>query len=343
MANHVYRSFDAADVTSISVQTQPQIKIWSGSSGYGGDVGHPSATLSVYGGIRSRTDVGPTGTAGVRMYTLESVQTDTIQGMQQVPSPFPYTGSINFFTCENIPQNAQIGIIPTDQTWYEEHYSVISRLSQWYHDNVKCTYQQASKYPSFFTGFHIPSMFYGRQLATGSILVTVNSFAGVSGTYGSTGSLYWVDDGLGRLWSVTTPTSSWNTGVQVSATVMYSEGIISFTHPDPMWQLRLLDGHTIQPNVTLQFRGVNHIKSMIFTCRLAQGDANGSNNPTYFTLDSAGNKWAYDADVSAEATTYITAIGLYNEYRQLVGVAKLAQPIRKRESDKIDIRLRLDV
>lgn len=46
--------------------------------------------------------------------------------------------------------------------------------------------------------------------------------------------------------------------------------------------------------------------------------------------------------VREDGTTWITAIGLYNEDRKLVAIAKLAQPIRKREKDKINIRLKMD-
>jgi hypothetical protein len=41
--------------------------------------------------------------------------------------------------------------------------------------------------------------------------------------------------------------------------------------------------------------------------------------------------------------TYVTAVGIYNEFRELVAVAKIAQPIRKRETDQVNIRLRLDI
>jgi hypothetical protein len=75
---------------------------------------------------------------------------------------------------------------------------------------------------------------------------------------------------------------------------------------------------------------------------MAPSEVNGSNNPTYYTTDADGKRWARVTG-SNEAVTYITSIGLYNEHRQLVAVAKLAQPIRKRERDNIDIRLRLDV
>jgi hypothetical protein len=41
-------------------------------------------------------------------------------------------------------------------------------------------------------------------------------------------------------------------------------------------------------------------------------------------------------------TTWISAVGIYNEDHKLVAVAKLASPIRKREKDKLLIRLRMD-
>ena len=41
-------------------------------------------------------------------------------------------------------------------------------------------------------------------------------------------------------------------------------------------------------------------------------------------------------------TTWITTIAICNEENKIVAIAKLAQPIRKRPQDKINIRLRMD-
>jgi hypothetical protein len=176
-------------------------------------------------------------------------------------------------------------------------------------------------------------MFYGRQIATGSVLMTIN-------TWPSSGTLYWKEDGYGRIWQVSSPTAEWNTGTQLSGNVFYNEGFIVFTNPDPLWHVYLrADGGA---HKTLQFRGVNPINSMVFMCRMASTEVNASNNPTYYTTDETGKRWAYNSG-SAESVTYVTAVGLYNEERQLVAVAKMAQPIRKRERDLVDIRLKLDI
>jgi hypothetical protein len=78
---------------------------------------------------------------------------------------------------------------------------------------------------------------------------------------------------------------------------------------------------------------------------MATGDSNSSNNPTFHVLDDRGTEDPADdrlIPVRDDGTTYVTAIGIYNEDRKLVAVAKLAQPIRKREKDKNTVRLRID-
>jgi hypothetical protein len=82
---------------------------------------------------------------------------------------------------------------------------------------------------------------------------------------------------------------------------------------------------------------------------MPQAAVNASNNPTYYTSTLGPNgalqRWSKfpTTGTVGENRTYITAVGIYNEERQLVAVAKIAQPIRKRETDNIDIRLRLDI
>jgi hypothetical protein len=76
----------------------------------------------------------------------------------------------------------------------------------------------------------------------------------------------------------------------------------------------------------------------VVSCRVGASEANASNNPTYVREDSAGKPRLVDDS----RTTYITAVGLYDSERNLVAVAKLAQPLRKREKDRLNIRLKMD-
>jgi hypothetical protein len=340
VADHVYRRFTRENLFTTTILAQNQVIVSSGSAGWTGNTNLNNNTLSLYGGIRSRSDVGVSGSASVHIYPLDQVDTQSIDGVIQIPGEYPQTGSINIFACVNLEQPNLFAV--TDTLWWDNHYSVITRLSDWHSTHGKHTYPMEEDYPFFFTGFHIPEMFYGRTIATGSVMLTVNAFIG-SPFSGTAGPVYWKDDAYGRLWEVPTSSTVWQSGTHVVGNVFYNEGLIVFTNPDTLWHARLLSGEGTEPHFTLQFNGAYPIKSMIALCRLNPAEVNASNNPTYYTTDETGKRWATNAQAFPEAVTYVTAIGLYNEERQLVGVAKIAQPIRKREQDDLDIKLRLDL
>lgn len=356
MADHVYRRFTRENLFSTTILAQNHVSVQSGTTGWFGNTNLASNKLSLYGGVRSRADVGVSGSASVHIFPLDQVDTLSIDGVQQVPGQYPQTGSINLVWCVNVA--ATQALAETDTFWMDTHHSVVRRLSDWYSSHGKKVYPTESAFydvgvgastPSgAFACVHIPSMFYGRQIATGSVLLSINSFSGSAFSPGS-GTLYWVDDGYGRLWEVPTAASSWRSGTHVVGNVFYSEGLIVLTNPSASWHQQLLSGSVASgssPFVKIEFDGSYHIKSMIALCRMNPGDVNASNNPTYYSADSTGKRWAnHTVDVQGNVgiTTYVTAVGLYNEERELVAVAKIAQPIRKREKDDIDIKLRMDL
>ena len=358
MADHVYRRFTQANLFSTTILAQNHVSVVSGTTGWQPSTWNPQFpgnVLSLYGGVRSRGDVGASGSAGIRVYPLDQVDTQSIQGVIQTPGAYPQTGSLNVLWCAN---KSPVNVNNVDDThWYEEHHSIVRRLSDWYASHTKKTYPTEAAFYNIgvgvadpsggFSCVHIPSMFYGRQIATGSVLLSVNSFSGSVYSPGS-GTLYWRDDGYGRLWEVPSTSSDWRSGTVVVGNVFYSEGLIVFTHPSATWHQQLLSGSvTSTPyNLQIEFDGSYHIKSMIALCRMEPGEVNASNNPTYFYTDETGKRWArttMDAQGNPMVITYMTAVGIYNEERQLVAVAKIAQPIRKRETDAIDIKLRMDL
>ena len=69
------------------------------------------------------------------------------------------------------------------------------------------------------------------------------------------------------------------------------------------------------------------------TATAPKGKVNQSNNPT-FVQYSAG---------SFEKTTYISKIGIYDDERNLIGIAKLATPIRKTAARDMTFKIKLDI
>lgn len=202
---------------------------------------------------------------------------------------------------------------------------------------------------------HIPSMFYGKQIEPGSVVINdgVWNARKIVRTFN--------DDGRGCLYLSGSMTRTISGEEYTGDTrhkvgnVFYSEGLIVFTDPalwdmfDPasiFWipSIAVASG-TFPDLLSVDFNGQGKVYTKTFNCRMPTAQVNASNNPTFTELDDRGTS-DLDDDVRRvvrdDGTIYVTAIGLYNEDRTLVAVAKLAQPLRKREKDKQNIRLKMD-
>jgi hypothetical protein len=114
----------------------------------------------------------------------------------------------------------------------------------------------------------------------------------------------------------------------------------------------------------LDFKGTQYVPVKTMFAHAARGQLNYSNNPTYLKYGSSSYEvssgtlayqqrqtvpianitsgtWA-EPTASFEKTTYISKIGIYDQKRNLIGVAKLANPVRKREIDDFTFKLKLD-
>ena len=92
-------------------------------------------------------------------------------------------------------------------------------------------------------------------------------------------------------------------------------------------------------NYGLQARSSEQVKSTYYFVRVKNGDFNYSNNPSFVT-GSNGNL-AYTTFIS-NPQTYITTVGLYNDRRELLAVAKMSQPILKSFTREVLIKVKLD-
>lgn len=230
--------------------------------------------------------------------------------------------------------NSLISTFPTQPTWHPVD-----------DPDFVTPKKRVNEDTNFFRVVHIPSMFYGRQIATGSVKLVCN-------TYANKGlQRVLVDDGKGRLYISGSVLRSiggedyrgmrWNK----VGNVFYSEGLIVITDPS-LYDFGDIGNDASASVDTLQvnFSGLERINTKVFQCFVPAADANGSNNPTFSQYDNNVNDPYYEKWVVKQDTpvTWITAVGVYNEDHKLVAVAKLASPIRKREKDKLLIRLKMD-
>ena len=115
----------------------------------------------------------------------------------------------------------------------------------------------------------------------------------------------------------------------------------------------------------LSMNGTNYIPTVTMLAHAKKGELNHSNNPTYLTsgqndvmmLYSGGRSFVEkddleikntvyspyaDPDAEFKKQTWISKIGIYDENRNLIAIAKLARPILKTEDREFTFKLKLD-
>ena len=88
-----------------------------------------------------------------------------------------------------------------------------------------------------------------------------------------------------------------------------------------------------------QGRSAEKVKSTHYFCRVKNAEYNFSNNPSFIT-GSEGD--LYHPSFINDPRTYITTVGLYNNRKELVAVAKTSQPIPKSFTKEALIKVKLD-
>lgn len=95
---------------------------------------------------------------------------------------------------------------------------------------------------------------------------------------------------------------------------------------------------------TMRVRKSELIPATHYFVRIKNQDFNFTNNPTfvYNQSTSAHTRGDIIDSLSANPTTYVTTVGLYNDLNELIAVAKLSRPTRKDFNSEILCRIRLD-
>lgn len=88
-----------------------------------------------------------------------------------------------------------------------------------------------------------------------------------------------------------------------------------------------------------QGRSAEKVKSSHFFVRVKNQEYNFSNNPT-FTTGSEGD--LAQPTMIGNPSTYISTIGLYNDQKELLAVAKTSKPLKKNFSSELLLKIKLD-
>ena len=128
------------------------------------------------------------------------------------------------------------------------------------------------------------------------------------------------------------------------------------------------DGTTIALTTTsasysLEFSGSSQFQTMTMLSHAKYDELNHSTNPTFVSssevlfVNSGSLQYIEqprqiknivsssftDVAPKFEKTTYLSKIGIYDKDKNLIGIAKLATPVRKTEADQYTFKLKLDI
>jgi hypothetical protein len=117
-------------------------------------------------------------------------------------------------------------------------------------------------------------------------------------------------------------------------------------------------------NYRMDFEGVNYIETLTILAHAEKAELNHSNNPTYIKYEASSSQFDYSSAVfnetkraikntvkspypdptgSFEKTTYITKVGIYDEDRNLIGIATVSKPVKKTLDRDLTFKLKLDL
>ena len=218
----------------------------------------------------------------------------------------------------------------------------------------------------------IPSIFYGSSIKKGSIVLK----------YYVTGTLVGeASDTLRNGQIIHTSGSSAMVGTTVGV-ALYNEGFVMLTssqgidtHKEPYEPSSMIQysaswnyfGNTGsfssgQSSYSLSFKGTNYIETVTMFAHAKENQLNASNNPTFLSaslnafvgesiyhensevgIKNIASSSYKNHSASFKPVTYISKIGIYDENRNLIAIAGLANPVRKLEERGYTFKLKLDI
>jgi hypothetical protein len=176
------------------------------------------------------------------------------------------------------------------------------------------------------TFFNISNLYYGRRIKPGTFELRD---AGVSGSHGAVG-ITLRDDSFGNLYraDAETPHATQNS----VGNIFYDEGIVLVKSP----HLYFFGKNQYE----MSFRGVFNVYTTKYEIVAPAGYLNSSSNATYAA--AASSLRPSGSPVDNETFVYISGMNFHDENMNVVAKAKLAQPIIKREGDRILFKVAFD-
>ena len=182
----------------------------------------------------------------------------------------------------------------------------------------------------------IPSNLFGEYIKPGTFTL---SYESGSFTDDGEGNLLHSSSKVGDIiyeHGIITLTSDGIPGTQGYGFVYY--GSTDYGGADAAFILDLINSQ----NITCSFDSTITIYESQYKCTLRENEFNFSQNPTLISGSTNSGK-VYDYTTGSYFNPYVTTVGLYNNNKELLAVAKLAQPLPLSAVTDMNILINLDL
>lgn len=194
--------------------------------------------------------------------------------------------------------------------------------------DVSLAIYQRTKDPSSnqVTLFNISNLYYGSRILPGSFELKDSDLSGSSGKI----SITLKDDGFGNIYraDALTPHAEQSS----VGNIFYNEGVVLIKSP----HLYFFGKEQYE----MSFKGEHQLHTSKYDILAPSGLLNSSSNPTYARVENAISASANPLDTSK--FVYISNINFHDENLNVVAKAVLAQPVIKREEEKILFKVAFD-
>lgn len=148
-----------------------------------------------------------------------------------------------------------------------------------------------------------------------------------------------VDDGYGNLYNIAESSS------YASSPMAYVRGNVIYSHGNIIVNAIGSYASFATSSFTLSFRGSHTVTEREFTCEVWPGEFNFTLNRSalsesvdFLNVDGQYNTYFQGND----GAPYVTTIGLYDDYNNLLAIGKVARPIRNNSDLPLTFIVRLD-
>lgn len=222
--------------------------------------------------------------------------------------------------------------------------------NQWHHILAR---KSGSTYELFIDGVSEGSedyTFKGNIHNSHEILIGGNSHTEYYGTSGSFDEIRIYKGTLSDTDVFNLSNNNFHTGsaYQTSTVgyVFYQEGMIVVTDPRPKYRNIFLGNgsfnYTSKP-FQLDFRATKTVEEVSMLCEINRDEFNVSTNPSLRLNEDLNESRLKEVVQTAEFRPYITQIGLYNDFGDLLAIAKLGSPLKKRQDVDVTINVKFDI